>query len=286
MPPMLWQLQSATFYANTMVRRRFFKLRIRLSKRGKFVLSTTALTLGLLFAFLLGPDFGNQSVVVLAILSCLFILFCLWGDLPKKKQISIILLPGFLFTLGVGLFYFVLPARWLTRIIMLSVFAFGFYATLLAQNIYVISVARSIKLLQAARTIGFLLSVASAFCLYYILFSLHTYLPLVTLGIFTISFFLTISVIWSVTLKDFITKEELFHILVLALVLSEIGTFITFWPVSVAFAAIFLTGNFYTFVGLSQHWLEDRLFKRVLWEFIWVAVILFIILFFTARFGG
>lgn len=268
-----------------MARRRLLKY-LRFSKRSKFVLSTLVLTGSLLLAFLGGSEFGNQWVTILAFLSCVFTVFSLWGDLPKRKQIFIILLPGFLFTLGIGLFYFVLPARWLTRIIMLSIFAFGFYATLLAQNIYVISVARNIKLLQAARTIGFLLSVASAFCLYYILFSLHTFLPLVAFGVFIISFLLITAVIWSITLKEFIGKTEFLHILVLTIVLSEIGTFVTFWPVSVAFAAIFLTGNFYTFVGLSQHWLEDRLFKRVLWEFIWVAVILFVILFFTARFGG
>src|SRR5260221_13824639 len=32
------------------------------------------------------------------------------------------------------------------------------------------------------------------------------------------------------------------------------------------------------FRSLSQHWLENRLFRSVLWEFIWVAVILFVIL--------
>lgn len=169
---------------------------------------------------------------------------------------------------------------------MLGVFAFGFYAILLVQNIYVISVARSIKLLQAAKTIGFLLSVASAFSLYYILYSLHTLLPFLAIGIFVISFLLALSVIWSVALKDFIGKTELIHSAILALVLSEIGVFIAFWPVSIAFAAIFLTGNFYTFVGLSQQWLENRLFKRVLWEFIWVVVILCLMLFVAARWGG
>jgi hypothetical protein len=268
-----------------MARRRFLKY-IRFSKRSKFVLSTFLLTFGLFLAFLAGANFGNQWVTALAFFSCALTIFSLWGDLPKRRQIIIILLPSFYFTLSIGLFYFVLPARWLTRIIMLTVFAFGFYATLLAQNIYVISVARSIKLLQAARTIGFLLSVASAFCLYYILFSLHTFLPVLTISIFITSFVLVTTVIWSVTLKEFIEKTELFHILVLTLVLSEIGTFVAFWPVSVAFASIFLAGNFYTFVGLSQHWLGNRLFRRVLWEFVWVAIILFIILFFTARFGG
>lgn len=258
----------------------------KLSKRSKFVLGTLFLTIGLLVAFLLGADSGNQSVALIALLSAIVTFFSLGEDLPKRKQVIIVFLPGVLFTLACGLFYFVLPARWATRLIMLAIFAGGFYATLLAQNIYTISVARSIKLLSAARTIGFLLSVLSAFGLYYILFSLHTYLPLTALGIFTISFLLIIPVIWSVNLGDFVGKTEIIQAGVLALVLSQIGIFLTFWPVSIVFAAIFLAGNFYTFVGLLQHWLEHRLFKRIFWEFIWGAIILFAILFFTTKWGG
>lgn len=240
----------------------------------------------MLVAFSLGPRYGNQFIWVLALFAAAFTAFSLGEDLPRRKQVVVILLPPVLFTLAVGLFYFVLPARWATRILMLTTFAFGFYATLLVQNIYVISVARSIKLLQAAKTIGFLLAVISAFGLYYILYSLHAHLVFVVLGIFGISFLLIISVIWSVALADFVGKTELLHTVILTLALTEIGTFMTFWPVSVAFAAIFLAGNFYTFVGLSQHWLENRLFKRVLWEFVWVTALLFLILFFTARWGG
>jgi len=258
----------------------------KLSKRSKFVFGTLFLTLGLLVSFLLGADSGNQSVALVALLSIAVTFFSLGDDLPKRKQIIIVFLPGVLFTLACGLFYFVLPARWATRLAMLAIFAGGFYATLLAQNIYTISVARSIKLLSAARTIGFLLSVLSAFGLYYILFSLHAYLPFVTLGLFIISFLLIIPVIWSVNLGEFVGKTEIVQAGVLALVISEIGTFLSFWPVSVAFAAIFLAGNFYTFVGLLQHWLEHSLFKRVLWEFIWGAIILFVILFFTTKWGG
>ncbi len=269
-----------------MARRGLLRSIPRLSKRSKFVLSTVALTFGMLVSFLSGPGFGHQAVGVIAFFAALFTLFSLWGDLPRRKQVIIVLLPGIFFTIAAGFFYFVLPGRWATRLIMLAIFAFGFYATLLVQNIYTISVARTIKLLQAARTIGFLLAVASAFSLYYILFSFHTYVPFVAMGIFALSFCLIISVIWSVSLKDFVGKNELLHTLILSLVLTEIGTFITFWPVSVTFAAIFLAGNFYTFVGLSQHWMENRLFKRVLWEFIWVVSVLFVLLFFTAKWGG
>lgn len=264
-----------------MARRGLFRVIPRLSKRSKFVLSTALLTLGLLVAFLLGPDFGYQSIGTLSVFAALFTLFSLWGDLPKRKQVFIVLLPGILFTLAGGLFYFVLPGRWATRLIMFAIFVVGFYATLLTQNIYAISVARSIKLLQAARTIGFLLAVTSAFGLYYILFSLHTYLPILIVGIFFISFLLIIGVIWSVSLKEFLGKTELLHSVILATVLTEIGVLLSFLPLSITFAAIFLAGNFYTFVGISQHWLENRLFKRVLWEFILVDAILFAILFFT-----
>lgn len=269
-----------------MARRGFFRKVPKISKRSRFVFSTAVLTLGLLCAFLFGPTYAYQSVTVVAFFSSALTLYSLWPDLPHKKQVLIILLPGVLFTLSAGLFYFVLPARWATRLVMLFIFSLGFYATLLVQNIYAISVSRSIKLLQAAKTIGFLLAVASAFGLYYIIFSLHTLLPFVTVGIFVISFLLIVSVIWSISLKEFLGKIDLLYTCILAFALTEIAMVLTFWPITVTFSAIFLAGNFYTLVGVSQHWLENRLFKRVLLEFLWVSIILFIILFFTAKWGG
>ena len=268
-----------------MSRRQFFKRIPHLSKRSNLVLSTTVLTIGLLIAFLLGPRVEIQSIGVLSLSSVLLGLYCLRNDLSGKKWLIIILLP-LLFTIACGLFYYLLPARWLTRIIMLAIYAIGFYAILLAENIYIISTERSIKLLHAARTIGFLLSVVCAFGLYNVIFSLHTYLPFVVISIFIVSFLLILPTIWSMVLTDFISVRELIHTMVLTVAITEIGTLLTFWPVSVTFAAIFLAGNFYTLVGVSQYWVENRLFKRVLWEFVWVAVVLIIILFFTAKWGG
>ena len=269
-----------------MARKAFFiKSLPKFSKRSKFVLSTVILTIGLLIAYLLGPVSEAQTITILALLSFLLTLFCLREELQGIKWLIVVLLPV-IFTIACGLFYFLLPARWLTRLIMLVLFAVGFYATLLAQNIFLVSSLRSIKLLHAARTIGFLLSVVSAFGLYAVLFSLHTYLPVVVGVVAIVSFALIVPIIWSVLLGDSLGKKELLFVGVLTLALTELGTFITFWPVSVTFAAIFLAGNFYTLVGVSQHWLENSLFRRVLWEFVWVAVILSVILFFTTSWGG
>ncbi|MCL5435015.1 MAG: hypothetical protein M1405_01365 [Patescibacteria group bacterium] len=40
----------------------------------------------------------------------------------------------------------------------------------------------------------------------------------------------------------------------------------------------FLTGIFYSIVGLSQAWFEKRLFKSVIVEYAWVALVVFIVL--------
>jgi hypothetical protein len=280
-----------------MAKRKLFRPLLHLSKRSQFVITTLFLTFFLLFIFLFGPNFKEQSIItiILGIVSIVVItslstLLCLRENLTRGNWIIIILLPV-LFTLSCGLFYFILPARWLTRFIILLVFAIGFYAILLAENIYVVSSLRSIKLLHAARTIGFLLSVVTSFGLYYVLFSLQTYMPIIIVSIFVITFLLVLPIIWSVTLKESLRKEDIIHSFVLTLVLTEIGTFINFWPVfssSVSFviAMSFLSGSFYTLVGLSQHWLENKLFKQAMWEYLWVIVILFFVLFFLARWNG
>jgi hypothetical protein len=281
-----------------MIRKRFSRPIVKISKRNKFVITTLIVTALSLLTFLITPSIRDKPLQVFASLSIiggvsmLLTYLSLKEDIvSRKKAIAIILLPSLFFPIAATLFYFVLPARWLTRLIMLGVVGVGSYATLLVQNIYLVSVGRSIKLLYAARTVGLLLSVASAFCMYYLVFSFYTYLPVIAVALFVITFIHTIPAIWSVSLNNGLSKDEILHIAIISLAVCEIGTFLTFWPIfysslSLFVAAGFLMVNFYTLVSLSQHWLENRLFRQTLWEYIWILVILIAIFFFFPKWGG
>lgn len=261
-----------------------------ISKRRKFVVVVLILFLGLFISEYL--DFGRRiiSILALSLLASLSLFIILYQDIKSSlKNYSVLaglfLLP-FLYTLAFGSFYFLLPARFLTRIALSTLFAVGLYALYLSHNIYAVAGMRTIQLLNAARSVGFLLILITAFFFFNIIFSLHLVPPLALFLIFLLSLTLIFQVIWSVNLEEKITRSVLILTLVLALVITELALALNFWPASPTVAALFLSGNFYTFVGLSQAWLERRLFKNTLWEYVGVAIIVFLLLLTRTKWGG
>lgn len=259
----------------------------KISKRGKFVIATLVLALGLFVSQYLGSQERIIFVMVLSFLAPFFLFIILYSDLkgaPRSSWVSLFILP-FLYTLAFGLFYFLLPGRFLTRISLTTFLAIGIYALYLTHNIYAVAGIRTIQLLNAAHTVGFLLTVLTHFFLTNVIFSLHLAPPIAFLLIFLLNTALIFQVIWSVNLEG-MTKSVLQFTLILSLVIAELGLVLSFWPVSPTVAALFLSGNFYTFVGLSQAWLERRLFKNTLWEYIGVAIIVFLVLLTRTKWGG
>lgn len=265
-----------------MTKRRYFIV----SKRQKFVFITLLLTLGLFISQnIVVYEVRTILVLLLSLLGALGLFIALYKDIKGTFWWPLLILP-FFFTLSFGLFYFLLPARFLTRITLSTIFAVGLYALYLSHNIYAVAGIRAIQLLNAAHSVGFLLTLVSHFFLINIIFSLHLIAPLVFLLIFLISFIFIFPILWSIKLEQGISKTVLVFTTTLALVTGELGLVLNFWPVSPVVATLFISGNFYAFVGLSQVWLERRVFKGTMWEYIGVAIIVFLVLISRTEWGG
>ncbi len=256
---------------------------IHISKRQKFVFGVLFLTLGL---FLSGNNqigkYAMHIAVTLAFMTDIFLLWGIYSDLKENFSGSVFILP-FFFSFAFGLFYFLVPARFLFRIIMVLVYAFGLYSLFLVQNIFTVSSIRTIALLSGARIVSIIITLLSYFFLTDILFSLH--LPmLLMLGLLSVyTYLLAYQSIRTYALQK---SPELMlpqWTAGISLCLLESASLLWFWPSSPTVSAIFLAGYFYTLVGLSHIWFERRLFKGVLWEYLWVGVaVFFILITFTA----
>ena len=255
-----------------------------LSKRERLIFSVIVLSLGLFIAeHLLGKS-GIFTVFTIAILTDLLLFLSLQPDLKGNTFLQIFILP-FFFSLSFGLFYFLVPARYLTRIFTTSLYAIGLYSLFLSENIFTVSSIRTIALLASARTVSFVIVLISYFFLSNVLFSLHIqFIPFLIL-LFLFSFPLVVYSIWTYTLEKKLF-QDVYWPLVLTLVILEAGSMLWFWPSMPTVLAIFLTGVFYATVGISQIWFERRLFKSVMWEYIWVSsVVLITLLLFTSWTG-
>lgn len=249
-----------------------------IGKRERFVVSVIFLSTCLFISeYFLGRS-GMILIFVLAFLTDLLLYLSVKGDLKDNFSPQVFILP-FLYSLAIGLFYLLIPARLLTRIGITSLYALGLYSLYLSENIFIVSSMRTIALLTSARTVTFTITLLSYFFLSNVVFALHLNVFLTLFLIFCFTFPLILQSIWIYTLDKSI-KSNMDWALFLTVSIFELSILLWFWPSTPTLIALFLTGVFYTIVGLSQVWLEKRLFKGVIWEYVLVSFIVFAVLFF------
>jgi hypothetical protein len=266
---------------NTNHRQRKYKKKlvtITITKRQKFVIAVILLSVGLFASGNIQVgNYAFQIAVTLAVLTDLFLLWSVYKDLKESFTASIFFLP-FFYSLSFGLFYFLVPASLLFRIPVTIIYAFGLYSLLLSQNVFAVASIRTIALLSGARIVSFVITLLSYFFLSNIIFSLH-------LSIFPMLLLVTISTYCLVyqSIRTYALQKNEYPSLSqwsvgATLCLLESAVVLWFWPSSPTIIALFLTGFFYTLVGLSHIWFEKRLFKSVMWEYVWVGVVVFFVL--------
>ena len=269
-------------------RAKLFRLKIptlpSVNKRQIFVVAVFFLSLGL---FITQYLFGKSGIVAAFLLSILTVFFMYWAlqkELKERFVPQVFILP-FFYSLAFGLFYFLVPARFLTRIIVTLVYSFGLYSLFLSTNIFTVSAIRTIALLSSARTVSFVITILSYFFLANVVFSLHLNIFYLLPLLFLFSFPLIIHSVWTYSLEIKI-KEAVFWAGLFSICILEVALVLWFWPSRPTVLALFMTGFFYSVIGLTQAWFDKRLFKNVILEYVWVAaIVFFVLLLFTSWTG-
>ena len=269
---------------------RFFYLSSRrknsfLDKRQRFVIQTLFLTAGLLITQLIWQDVRFAMVVILGLTSFFLTAWSLTEDVKGIEWGMLFILPVF-FTLSVSLFYFLLPARWFIRIIILTIFSVGTYAVLLVENIYNVAFDRSIQLLRAAHSIGLFITLIVVFLSSNIVFSLRLpfYLNFLLVGLFV--FILSLQSLWSVNLDQTISPKILKYCLMIGVAVGELAMVLSFWPIENATYSLLITCAYYVFIGILQLNLQGKLFYQSLKEYLSVFIIIILLSIVVTRWGG
>jgi hypothetical protein len=257
---------------------------ISLDKRQKFVISVLLLSLSLFITeYQFGKSFGFYIVLVLSFLCDVLLFWAIRRDIKGNFTPNLFILP-FFYSLAFGLFYFLIPARLYARIILTLLYAFGLYSLFLSQNIFTVSSIRTIQLLSGGRIVSFVITLISFFFLSNIVLTLHLFILPYILLIFVYTFALMYHSIWTYTLQKSAHSIPLW-VLAMTVCMVEVAGAVWFWPSSPTVIALFLTGFFYTLIGLSHVWFERRLFKGVMWEYVWVGVVVFFVLNLFTKWG-
>lgn len=269
------------------IRRRFLRWdrRLTITKRQQFVFVTLILTFGLVLTQLAVEDWRYPMAFGLSLAAFFLSAFALRDDLRTIEWLSLLTLPT-LFTAAVSLFYFLLPARWLTRVPVVLLYAIGMYALLLTENIYSVAADRTIALLRAAHSVGFLLTLVTFFLLVQTIMAFRFPFYLNTFFVILVSFFLVFQSLWSVVLENPV-GSRVWHIAwIITVVLAETIWVFSFLPTRSTLTVLFLTTAFYGSVGMAQQYLVEKLYKKTVIEFFSLSVIVFFIVLITTHWRG
>jgi hypothetical protein len=259
--------------------------RITISKRQQFVIVTLLCACGLLLTQIVSSDFRFVTVLGLSIVTYVLCAFVLREDLSGIEWFTLLSLPT-LFTAAIAVFYFLLPVRWLTRIPVVVIYAVCMYALLLTENIYNVAANRTIALLRAAHTVGFLLTLIVFFLLVQTVLSIRSNVFINTLGAGSVAFILSFQILWSVVLEPILDRRVLSISVAIACVVAQFAWFLSFWPITTTIEALFLMTSLYAMVGMGQQYLQEKLYKKTVTEFLIVTAIIFAIVVASTNWRG
>lgn len=255
-----------------------------MTKRKKLGLVAIILTLGILGIQSVEIDSRYQAIAILAGGAYALSVWAMLDDLTGIEWLTTLILPV-MYPVSVALFYFLLPERFLTRSIIVTLFGLGMYALLLTENIFNVASIRTIQLLRAAHAVGFLLTLLVAFFLWDTIFSFRFNPAINAVLVGLTAWPLAIQTLWSVNLEEKFTSAVIWGSLSVSWSLLTLALAISLWPVTITVASLFLVTALYVGLGIGQQYLSGRLFNNTLKEYLWVGSIILVTVFFLSRWG-
>jgi hypothetical protein len=256
-----------------------------MNKRKRFLLTSLVLSLGFASFQFLENQYRFYAIGILALLTIVLYYFSLKEGLGKNMTLLTLILPT-LFTLGVGIFWFLLPVNFLARLPVIAFYAIGIYVLCLTMNIFTVAAIRTIALLRAARGVAFVLSLVTSFLIFDAFMSLKIpiYYLVPAISLSTIPMF--IQGFWTSSLERKYEKDIVYISMFSSLIVGEIAALLYFWPVTVVVGSLCLTVVVYMLLGLGQAKIETRLFYQTIREYLLVGILVFIAMFLSTHWSS
>ena len=246
-----------------------------MSKRTKFIITSSLLSLGFFSLGFISNQFRYPGIFILSLVTIVLFSWSLWETLGKNATILSLLLPP-MYTLGVGLFWFLLPSSIFATFPVIVLYGVGVYVLVSTYNIFNVSTFKKIALSRAANGVGFVLTLFTIFLLCDAVLSLRLGIILRVPIIFLISFPLFLQGLWISHLTTKITREVFLYALTFAVGVASISAVTFFWPLTITFGSLLLTVTSYVLLGLGQAQFEGRLFKTTIREYLLVGTLVFV----------
>jgi hypothetical protein len=258
------------------LRQIFEKKALKIEKRFRLVIAVLILGLVMFLSTFFYFDKAVFFLPVFFIITYLLTYFSLLEKIEKISWYSLFFMPVVL-TIFFYLFYFLVPGRWLTRIPFIIFYIISLYAMLLCSNIFNVGVEKSLQLYRAAFSINFFYQAFISFLYFNILFSLKKSFLINTVGVGIVGFLFGLHLFWTIKLDKHLGKQIITYALLVGLILSEMGLLISFIPFKTTISGLFLTTSYYSLSGIIYSYLDQKLFKETVREYVSVFIFVMII---------
>ncbi len=246
----------------------------RVEKRFRLVISVLILTAVMLFSTFSFFDKALIFIPLLFVLSYGLTYFSLMPGIEKVGWFTLFFMPVMI-TFSFYLFYFLFPSRWLTRVPFILIYGISLYAVLLCANIFNVGVEKNLQLYRAAFSVNFFYQAAVSFIMFNLLFSFKQSFLINALGGGAIGLSFGLNLFWTIRLKKQFEWETLVFAFLIGLILAELSLVLSFVPLKEAIISLFLTASYYSLGGLIYNFIDQRLFKETIREYIivWIFVL-------------
>ena len=229
---------------------------------------------------LISTFYSNDKMIVfipIFLLSAYFFTyFSILQGIKGIEWFTLFIIPTTL-TLTVYLFYLFIPTRWLTRLPLLIIYEIFIYASLLTANIFNVGVKKNLKLYRAAFSVNFLLQVIIIFFFATLIFGLKLNFVFNTVILASVVCILSMQFFWSVNPLEQLKREIIKLSFFIAMIIGELISVFSFLPIQTSIFALLVASVYYSLAGLFYLYLDERLFKERIREYLIVLVFIFIV---------
>lgn len=240
------------------------------TKRQKIAVSSLFLAIGI---FALPIVEGTNQIVLLSavvIASYFFSVWSIFGEFSPFELVSLFAMPVIL-TASFGLFLTQFELTLGIRLVLVVIYIVTMYTILLSENIFNVSVERNIPLVRAARTVGYLATLFVAFAFFTLLFGLG----LNNLAFFFVSILVSALLfaqgLWQIELKETDPRRLVYYSLIGGLIVGEIVLALSFWPLEPPKVGLAAAAVVYVILGILQRHIREDLNRRTIFEYVFVA---------------
>jgi len=249
-----------------------YKRLLKTEKKIRMVISTLVMGGLVLLSTFFFFDKIYYFLFIFIIFGYFFTYFSILVDIERIEWLMLFFMPV-VFTIAWYLFFFLFPVRWLTRLPFIILYGVSIYALLRVSNIFNVGGEKNLQLYRAAFSVNYFFQTVIVFFLANFVLSQKFGPTTNGLVFFAVSFIFSLNIFWSIRLRLNIDREIVKYSLMMGLIIGEGAVALSFFSFETAVLALLITACYYSLVGLSYLYIDERFFKETIREYLIVLVV-------------